>query len=64
MELEVLLTLLNSNRTAFSAKPTSAKSLTHTGLATTNSNLDTIELAAWTEVARALLNLNEVVTRN
>ncbi|WP_417375000.1 PSD1 and planctomycete cytochrome C domain-containing protein [Gimesia maris] len=64
MELEVLLTLLNSNRTAFSAKPNSAESLTHTGLATTNSNLDTIELAAWTEVARALLNLNEVVTRN
>ncbi|WP_339686734.1 PSD1 and planctomycete cytochrome C domain-containing protein [Gimesia maris] len=64
MELEVLLTLLNSNRTAFSAKPNSAKSLTHTGLATTNSNLDTIELAAWTEVARALLNLNEVVSRN
>lgn len=64
IEREVLLTLLNSNRTAFSAKPKSADSLTHTGLAKTSSSLNAVELAAWTEVARALLNLNEVGTRN
>src|SRR5690606_3296213 len=60
MESEVLLTLLNSNRTAFSQKPQAADALSHTGLARTNAKLDLIELAAWTEVARALLNLNEV----
>ncbi|MCA9019044.1 MAG: DUF1553 domain-containing protein, partial [Planctomycetaceae bacterium] len=64
MELEVLQALLNSNRTAFSTKPKTADLLTHTGLAKKNSHLDAIELAAWTEIARALLNLNEVVTRN
>ncbi|QDT93382.1 PSD1 and planctomycete cytochrome C domain-containing protein [Gimesia algae] len=64
MEVDVLLTLLNSNRAIFSAKPKSADLLTHTGLAKTNSKLDATELAAWTEITRALLNLNEVVTRN
>ena len=64
MESEVLLTLLNSNRKAYQSKPKTAIELTKAGLAKTKQDLDTVELASWTEITRALLNLNEVVTRN
>lgn len=63
-EVDVLLELLNSNRRVFSARTKDAQSLTSTGLAKTATDLNAVELAAWTEVTRALLNLNEVVTRN
>lgn len=63
-ETEVLLSLLNSNRRVFQTRQQAAEDLTHAGLAKTDQKLDAAELAAWTEVTRALLNLNEVVTRN
>ncbi|MFH1303019.1 MAG: PSD1 and planctomycete cytochrome C domain-containing protein [Planctomycetota bacterium] len=64
MESEVLIALLNSNRKAYQSKPKEAVALTKAGLAKTNPELNAVELASWTEVTRALLNLNEVVTRN
>ncbi|QDT44832.1 Planctomycete cytochrome C [Gimesia alba] len=63
-ETEVLLNLLNSNRREYRSQPKAAVELTKSGLAKTNQELNAKELAAWTEVTRALLNLNEVVTRN
>ena len=63
-ETEVLLTLLNSNRREYRSQPKAALELTKSGLAKANQELNAKELAAWTEVTRALLNLNEVVTRN
>ena len=63
-EVEVLQDLLNSNRRAFADRTKEAQALTSTGLTKTEANLEAVELAAWTEVTRALLNLNEVVTRN
>jgi len=64
LETQVLLALLNSNRKAYQSKPKAATALTNSGLAKTKQDLNTIELASWTEITRALLNLNEVVTRN
>ena len=63
-ESKALLALLNLNRKAYLSKPEDAVSLTQSGLAKTKQGLDNVELASWTEVTRALLNLNEVVTRN
>lgn len=63
-EVEVIQSLLNSNRSAFAARTKDAQALTRTGLAASQPDLEAVELAAWTEVTRALLNLNEVVTRN
>lgn len=64
MELLVLMKLLNSNRTTYQSKPKDAQAVSQSGLAKTKQNLDPVETASWTEVTRALLNLNEVVTRN
>ncbi|QDV20414.1 Planctomycete cytochrome C [Gimesia panareensis] len=63
-EVEVIQGLLDSNRSAFAARTKDAQALTRTGLAASQPDLEAVELAAWTEVTRALLNLNEVVTRN
>ncbi|WP_339731389.1 PSD1 and planctomycete cytochrome C domain-containing protein [uncultured Gimesia sp.] len=63
-ETEVLMNLLNTNRSEYRSKPKAAVELTKSGLAKTNPELNARELASWTEITRALLNLNEVVTRN
>ena len=41
-----------------------AEQLVKIGLTPAPSNLDKAELASWTLVARVVLNLNEVITRN
>ena len=63
-ERKVLTGLLASQRRYFKANPKEADKLLATGIAPTPSNIDRIELAAWTAVARAILNLNETITRN
>jgi hypothetical protein len=45
-------------------QPEEVDGLLGVGLAKAPNNLDRTELAAWTMVARAILNLNEVITRN
>lgn len=47
----------------FSDRPGEASKLTSVGAHPTPVNLNTVELAAWTSVARALLNLNESIVR-
>ncbi len=63
-EQSVLLTLLADARTDYSRDESSARKLLATGLTVPASNVPAPELAAWTTVARTILNLSEVVTRN
>jgi hypothetical protein len=48
----------------YAANPEAAEALSRVGLAPRDENLDAVERAAWTSVARALLNLHEAITRN
>lgn len=62
-ESKVLLDLLASNREQFMAAPQAASKLTSIGLSPCQLT-DRPELAAWTQVCRAVLNLAETTTRN
>ncbi|MBX2850841.1 MAG: PSD1 and planctomycete cytochrome C domain-containing protein [Phycisphaeraceae bacterium] len=62
-EAELILTLLNENRSAFSQSPASAEALISVGLSPRDEKLNKTEHAAWTEVCRVLLNLHETITR-
>jgi mono/diheme cytochrome c family protein len=62
-ELATLSTLLDESRSSFRAAPESAEKLLSVGLAPRPADLDAVELAAWTAIARALLNLHESITR-
>jgi len=61
---KLLTQLLNSRRQQFASNRQAAKKLIRTGLAPPAEHLDPVELASWTSVARAILNMNETVTRN
>jgi len=64
-ESEALLSLLKTTSDIYKKNPQSAKNiLSHTGQAPVPANLDPIELASWTSIARAILNLSETNTRN
>ena len=63
-ELSALRRLLESQRTAFAKDPEAAAQFTQTGKAPTPVGLDPVQWAAWTDVARALLNLHETITRS
>ena len=63
-EAAVLLALLETERAAYAADPAAAAALVAVGAAPVARDLDPIELAAWTSVARALLNLHEAITRD
>ncbi len=62
-ELLILARLLASQRAAYRSDPKAAEAVTAIGLTPVPDGLDRIELAAWTAVARALLNLHETITR-
>jgi hypothetical protein len=64
VERDVLLRLLETNRARYRADPKAAAEVIKIGLAPVPKSTDVIELAAWTAVCRALLNLNETVSRN
>ena len=64
LERKILLRLLESDRRVYKADLGAAKLLVQTGLAPVADDLDVAELAAWTGVARAILNVNETMTRN
>jgi hypothetical protein len=63
-EIKVLEGLVEKHRAEFRADPKSASELLKVGLAPLPANTDPAELAAWTSVARVVLNLHEAVTRN
>jgi hypothetical protein len=63
-EAETVRKLLEKHLTDYRANPAAARALISTGVAPTPEGLDAAELAAWTHVARVLLNLHETVTRS
>jgi hypothetical protein len=63
-ERTLLATLLDKHRTEFAADRAAAQKLVAAGESPAPKELDVAELAAWTSVARVILNLHETITRN
>ncbi len=63
-ERRLLTELLQSRLQQFANDPEAVEQLLQIGVAPIDQHLDPVELAAWTSVARAILNMNETVTRN
>jgi hypothetical protein len=63
-ELATMLPLLERHLGAYRGDPEAARALLGVGLAPNPEGVDPAELAAWTHVARVLLNLHEAVTRS
>ena len=63
-EAEAVRQLIDQHLVDYRANPAAARALISTGVAPTPEGLDATELAAWTHVARVLLNLHETVTRS
>ena len=63
-ELNVLRRLLTENRESFATRPEDAKAFLDVGLTKLSSDAETTELAAWTAMCRAILNLAETNSRN
>ena len=62
-EMETVMPLLREHLAHYKASPAAADALLTTGLAAVPPDTDKVELAAWTHVARVLLNLHETITR-
>jgi hypothetical protein len=60
----VLTRLLEKHLQDYSTDEAAAKKLIAIGDAPAPKNVKPAELAAWTNVARAILNLHETITRN
>jgi hypothetical protein len=58
-----LLTLFEQQRTRYQADEAAARALVATGATPVPADLPPAELAAWTAVARTILNLHETITR-
>ncbi|MCB1125645.1 MAG: DUF1553 domain-containing protein, partial [Verrucomicrobiae bacterium] len=63
-EREVLLRLLRSEQASYEANPEEATKAVAVGEAGPESGPKPVEVAAWTAVARTLLNLDEAIVRN
>jgi hypothetical protein len=63
-EAAVLAALLAKHRREFAADPDAARRLVAVGRAPADPDVDPDALAAWTSVARAVLNLDETITRD
>ena len=64
-EMSLLMQLLKNSRDTYQRDPQAAKELLQTGLKDGSAKEnDPVELAAWTSVARGLLNMHETITRN
>jgi hypothetical protein len=63
-ELVTLEQLLTRHRERYASEPAAATELLSTGLAPPPKDMDAVELAAWTHVARVLLSLHETITRS
>ena len=64
VEFAVLKRVLETQVEKDRADPADAKKLLAVGESPRNETLDVAELAAWTVVANAILNLDETLTRN
>ncbi|MFN9853305.1 MAG: PSD1 and planctomycete cytochrome C domain-containing protein [Planctomycetota bacterium] len=62
-ESSVLMGLLEKHRNEYLADPAFAKEVAANGARPAATDLDPVELAAWTSVARVILNLHETITR-
>jgi hypothetical protein len=63
-EVRTIRALLEHHLGAYRRDPAAAAELLATGLAPAPDSIDKPELAAWTHVARVLLNLHETITRS
>jgi hypothetical protein len=63
-EVSVLMKLLAKHYDQYSADPAAARAMLGTGISPVAADIDPAELAAWTSVARVLLNLQETITRS
>jgi hypothetical protein len=63
-EMETVMPLYRQQLAAYQSDPAAADALLKVGFAAAPADLDKPELAAWTHVARVLLNLHETITRN
>jgi mono/diheme cytochrome c family protein len=63
-EAAALVGLYRESRRRYDADRAAARELVRVGLTPPPPDVDAVELAAWTAVGRALLNLNETITRN
>ena len=64
LEMKTLIELLAKHTDDYQKDPAAAEALLQTGAALTPANLNKSELAAWTHIARVLLNLHETITRS
>jgi hypothetical protein len=62
-ELKILQDAFNQQLVDYRRQDKAAKLLLQVGESSTNPNLDTAELAAWTTVASIILNLDETITK-
>jgi hypothetical protein len=62
-EKEILVGLYRSHVEQYKSSSESAKELLSVGSRPAASDIDSAELAAWTSVARAVMNLHEFITR-
>jgi cytochrome c553 len=62
-EVQTLSALLEKERSLYAADPASAGELVKIGLSPSPKDLNVSELAAWTNIARVILNLHETITR-
>ena len=63
-ERDVLIPLHEKHKAEYQADANAAAELLHTGEKPVPNDIDTVELAAWTSIARVVLNLHETITRN
>jgi hypothetical protein len=63
-EAAVLKELYAKHRAQYAADAKTAEAVVGAGEAARDSKVDVVELASWTSVARAILNLHETITRN
>jgi hypothetical protein len=62
--MKIVNDLLAKHLADYKKKAGDAEALLRTGLAPASAEIDKSELAAWTHVARVVLNLHETVTRS
>ena len=63
-ETEILDQLLQNHLAEYKSDPNAANELLAVGAKPVSAEVDKAELAAWTSVARTILNLHETITRN
>jgi hypothetical protein len=62
-ELESLAAFLASQRAFYQSKPDDAVAFLKTGFSDPGAGTDPVELAAWSQLCRVILNLHETITR-